>query len=60
MADLAVKVPQVAAGNEALLRTGALLLFLVFAIKAAFVPLHWWCPAPIPPLPHRSLLSSPS
>ena len=45
MADLAVKVPQVAAGNEALLRTGALLLFLVFAIKAAFVPLHWWLPA---------------
>lgn len=44
MADLAVKVPQVAAGNEALLRTGALLLFLVFAIKAAFVPLHWWLP----------------
>jgi multicomponent K+:H+ antiporter subunit D len=45
MADLAVKVPQVAAGDEALLRTGALLLFLVFAIKAAFVPLHWWLPA---------------
>ncbi len=44
MADLAVKVPQVAAGNEALLRTGALLLFLVFAIKAAVVPLHWWLP----------------
>jgi multicomponent K+:H+ antiporter subunit D len=44
MADLAVKVPQVAEGNEALLRTGALLLFLVFAIKAAFVPLHWWLP----------------
>jgi multicomponent K+:H+ antiporter subunit D len=45
MADLAAKVPQVAAGNEALLRTGALLLFLVFAIKAALVPLHWWLPA---------------
>lgn len=44
MADLAVKVPQVTEGNEALLRTGALLLFLVFAIKAAFVPLHWWLP----------------
>jgi multicomponent K+:H+ antiporter subunit D len=45
MADLAAKVPQVAAGNEALLKTGAILLFLVFAIKAAFVPLHWWLPA---------------
>lgn len=45
MADLAQKVPQVTAGNEALLKTGAILLFLVFAIKAAFVPLHWWLPA---------------
>ena len=42
MADLAVKVPQVAAGNEALLSAGALLLFTVFAIKSAMVPLHWW------------------
>ena len=45
MADLAVKVPQIASGDQALLQTGALLLFLVFAIKAAFVPLHWWLPA---------------
>ena len=45
MADLAVKVPHVAAGDQALLKTGALLLLLVFAIKAAFVPLHWWLPA---------------
>jgi multicomponent K+:H+ antiporter subunit D len=44
MADLAVKVRQVAAGNEALLATGALLLFTVFAIKSAMVPLHWWLP----------------
>ncbi|MDP2296546.1 MAG: monovalent cation/H+ antiporter subunit D [Pseudolabrys sp.] len=44
MADLAVKVPQVAAGNEALLSAGALLLFTVFAIKSAMVPLHWWLP----------------
>ena len=42
MADLAVKVPQVSAANEALLATGALLLFTVFAIKSAMVPLHWW------------------
>lgn len=45
MADLAVKVPQVDTGDQALLQTGALLLLLVFAIKAAFVPLHWWLPA---------------
>jgi multicomponent K+:H+ antiporter subunit D len=44
MADLAVKVGQVEPGNAALLRTGAMLLFLVFALKAALVPLHWWLP----------------
>jgi multicomponent K+:H+ antiporter subunit D len=44
MADLSGKVGQVAAGDAALLRTGALLLFLVFALKAALVPLHWWLP----------------
>jgi multicomponent K+:H+ antiporter subunit D len=45
MADLAVKAPLVGPADAALLRTGALLLFLVFAIKAALVPLHWWLPA---------------
>lgn len=44
MADLAVKVRLVAEGDVALLRTGALLLFGVFAVKAALVPLHWWLP----------------
>ena len=44
MADLAAKVAAIAPGDEALLRTGALLLFLVFALKAALVPLHWWLP----------------
>ena len=44
MADLAIKVRAVAAGNEALLSAGALLLFTVFAIKSAMVPLHWWLP----------------
>ncbi|MFS8043936.1 MULTISPECIES: monovalent cation/H+ antiporter subunit D [Xanthobacter] len=45
MADLAVKVPQVAEADAGLLKAGALLLFLVFATKAALVPLHWWLPA---------------
>ena len=45
MAELAVKAPLVARRDAALLRTGVLLLFLVFAIKAALVPLHWWLPA---------------
>ncbi|MDP3897048.1 MAG: monovalent cation/H+ antiporter subunit D [Mesorhizobium sp.] len=44
MADLAVKVAEVAADDQALLKTGAVLLFVVFATKAALVPLHWWLP----------------
>ncbi len=42
MADLAVKVPQVAPADRGLLGIGAMLLFSVFAIKSAMVPLHWW------------------
>lgn len=45
MADIAVRVQQIPAGDVALLRTGVLLLFLVFALKSAMVPLHWWLPA---------------
>lgn len=45
MADLAVKVPQVAETNHALLAAGTFLLFTVFAIKSAMVPLHWWLPS---------------
>ncbi|RAI34373.1 monovalent cation/H+ antiporter subunit D [Rhodoplanes serenus] len=44
MADLAAKVATVPAADAALLRTGALLLLVVFALKAALVPLHWWLP----------------
>lgn len=44
MADLALKVPQVPAGDQALLQTGAVLLLLVFGVKAALVPLHFWLP----------------
>ncbi|QIB33063.1 monovalent cation/H+ antiporter subunit D [Ancylobacter pratisalsi] len=45
MADLAMKIPDVALADQGLLKAGALLLFLVFATKAALVPLHWWLPA---------------
>ncbi|MDO5603855.1 MAG: monovalent cation/H+ antiporter subunit D [Paracoccus sp. (in: a-proteobacteria)] len=45
MADMAVKVAQMPADDTALLRTGAVLLMLVFAIKAALVPLHFWLPS---------------
>lgn len=44
MADLAVKVAEVSVDDQALLKTGAMLLFVVFATKAALVPLHWWLP----------------
>ncbi len=44
MADLAVKVPHIAAGDQALLQAGALLLLLVFCIKAALIPVHFWLP----------------
>jgi multicomponent K+:H+ antiporter subunit D len=62
MADLAVKVGTLAEGNHALLRTGALLLFTVFAVKCALVPLHWWLPeaysaAPAPAVALFAILS---
>ena len=44
MADLAQKLPNLPEGDAALLRTAAVLLFLVFAIKGALVPLHFWLP----------------
>jgi multicomponent K+:H+ antiporter subunit D len=44
MADLALKTQTVAPENAALLKVSALLLFLVFAIKASLAPLHWWLP----------------
>ncbi|UKV13935.1 monovalent cation/H+ antiporter subunit D [Thalassospiraceae bacterium SW-3-3] len=44
MADLAIQVPLVAAGDAALLRAGALILLLVFCVKAALVPVHFWLP----------------
>ena len=44
MADLALKVPLVPEADQALLRLGAALLLIVFAIKGALVPLHLWLP----------------
>jgi multicomponent K+:H+ antiporter subunit D len=44
MADLAQKLPNLPEGDAALLRTAAVMLFLVFAIKGALVPLHFWLP----------------
>lgn len=45
MADLAVKSSQVLPSDMAILNTGAILLLLVFGIKSATFPLHFWLPA---------------
>lgn len=45
MADLAGRVAAIDAGDTAAIRVAAVLLLLVFAVKAALVPLHFWLPA---------------
>ncbi len=45
MADMAARVALMPPGDTALLRLGAVLLMLVFAVKAALVPLHFWLPS---------------
>jgi multicomponent K+:H+ antiporter subunit D len=44
MADLAVKVAALPEGDLALMRVAAVLMVLVFAVKAALVPLAFWLP----------------
>jgi multicomponent K+:H+ antiporter subunit D len=44
MADLAVKLPQLGAENTRLAHAAALLLLVVFAVKAALLPLYFWLP----------------
>lgn len=44
MADLALRVREVAPADQALMHAGVLLLLVVFGIKAAVVPLHFWLP----------------
>ncbi|EBA14356.1 potassium or sodium/hydrogen antiporter subunit D [Roseobacter sp. SK209-2-6] len=59
MADLAVRVAELPAEDTALLRVGAVMLLLVFAIKAAVIPLHFWLPASYAnaPLPIAALFA---
>ncbi|MDG1181440.1 MAG: monovalent cation/H+ antiporter subunit D [Tateyamaria sp.] len=45
MADLALRVRMIDAGGTVGIRVAAVLLLLVFAIKAAVVPLHFWLPS---------------
>jgi multicomponent K+:H+ antiporter subunit D len=44
MADMGLRVREVAPDDQGLLRIAALLLASVFALKAAVVPLHLWLP----------------
>ena len=44
MADLAQKLPQMSPEDAALIRIGAVLLLVVFAIKGALAPLQFWLP----------------
>ena len=44
LTDLAVRVPALASVDLPLARTAALLLFVVFAVKAAMFPLYFWLP----------------
>jgi multicomponent K+:H+ antiporter subunit D len=44
LADLAVKAPAISGESAGLLRSGALLLLVVFALKAAALPLGFWLP----------------
>ncbi len=59
MADLAVRVAELSPDDTALLRVGAIMLLLVFAIKAAVLPLHFWLPASYAnaPLPVAALFA---
>ena len=44
MADLAMKLPQLAAENQRLALAAMLMLLVVFAVKAALLPLYFWLP----------------
>ena len=44
-ADLALRVPRVAAPDAALVQAGGLILLVVFGFKAALAPLSMWLPA---------------
>ncbi|WP_377186511.1 monovalent cation/H+ antiporter subunit D [Ruegeria meonggei] len=59
MADMALRVAELPAEDTALLRVGAVLLLLVFCIKAAVLPLHFWLPASYAnaPLPVAALFA---
>jgi len=44
MADMAAKIARLSPEHQALARAGGLLLLLVFGLKSALLPLHFWLP----------------
>lgn len=44
MADMAIKVGELQDETATLAKTGALLLLVVFGLKAAMLPMHFWLP----------------
>lgn len=44
MADMAAKIGRLSAEEEAIAKAGGLLLLLVFGLKSAMLPLHFWLP----------------
>jgi multicomponent K+:H+ antiporter subunit D len=44
IADMATKVPLLGEHEQALAKAGGLLLLVVFGLKAALLPLHFWLP----------------
>jgi multicomponent K+:H+ antiporter subunit D len=45
IADLAARIPDIPAEEAALVRVAAILLMIVFAVKAALFPVQFWLPA---------------
>ena len=44
MADMAIRVAQLSAERDGLVSAGALMLLVVFGLKAAILPLYFWLP----------------
>jgi multicomponent K+:H+ antiporter subunit D len=45
MADIGSRIPEIAVGNLAMLGVGLSMLMVVFALKAALFPFHFWLPS---------------
>ncbi|WGW05611.1 monovalent cation/H+ antiporter subunit D [Tropicibacter oceani] len=45
IADLAARLPEIPAEESSLVRVAVILLMIVFAVKAALFPVHFWLPA---------------